>query len=361
MVGDATVIKRIVYLLALAIVAALNGVQHVGQASEELVLGEQALAEKAVANRATSIYVPMVQRSPPPPPEPLPGPLVLAFYYSWYYPSSFGPGKTPFMPPDPYFSGNVSVMERHVRDARNAGINALVQGWYWQEGGGAAVDVNFRVLLDVAEEIGIQTAVNFETVYFHNNKQRIQDGLRTLLNDYANHPAYLRVDGRPVIFFWANNLLSVTEWEAIRAAVDPGRSSIWIAEGAQLEYLRVFDGLHLYNVAWASNPAYTASLWKQRTYAAAATYGAYKYWVATAMPGWDATNHGNYDPPPVDRADGRFYERSFRGAASSLPDMLIITSYNEWPEGTNIEPSVEFGVFYLDLTAQLIAEYRNGP
>ncbi len=283
-------------------------------------------------------------------------PLVLAFYYNWFDENTWTPSRVPDMPAVKYVSRDPGAMARHIQQAKSAGIDAFVVSWW---GAGNPTDDNFKVLLDQARAANFRVAVDFElTSPFYHSKDDAVRSLRNLLANHAQHPAYLRAEGKPVVFFWREQKYSVDEWRAIRDAVDPQRQSLWIAEGVKdaLPYLNVFDGFHLYSIAWAQNVAAELQKWPPRVKA----YGADKIWVATVMPGNNDTLTGRPDAYIRDRRGGAFYRETWRGAFSTYPDWIIITSWNEWVEGTMIEPSVSYGNLYLDITREFAARFKAG-
>lgn len=295
---------------------------------------------------------------PVPPADALGERLVLAFYYAWY---GMGTWQEPLpdRPLHTYMSTDPAAIERHVLWARQAGIDALVQSWYGPQVENNQTEPNFATLLDIAAQHGLNAAVDLEvTSPLIHSQADVVAALRHLLTVHVSHRAYLRVGGRPVVFFWRQNRYPVQSWYAIRDQVDPQRTSIWIMEGTDLEYLGPFDGNHLYSVAWDPEPEGTLVRWGQRVRDWNLAHGAAKYWVATVMPGYDDRGTGRPDAFVRDRAGGAYYRRCWDGAIRSGADLVMLTSFNEWMEGTQIEPSVSYGDFYLNLTRELADLYR---
>lgn len=284
--------------------------------------------------------------------------LVLAFYYAWFDMLTWEK-PLPDKPAELYHSSDVSAIGRHVQQAQQAGIDALIQAWYGPTLANNQTESNFRILLDQAQAYGSRAAVSVDMGGpFLQNEAEVGDALRALWAGHAQHPAYLRVRGRPVVFFWRQNNFSVATWETIRAQVDPERKMLWVAEGVQTEYLPVFDGLYLYSVAWSDAPGSVLVRWGDVVRRWAAERGVYRYWIATVMPGYNDVATGRADAFVRDRADGAYYRACWAGAAQSEADWVVITSFNEWLEGTHIEPSTAYGDAYIHLTSALAADYR---
>ncbi len=286
--------------------------------------------------------------------------LVLAFYYAWYDMDTW---NLPLgdQPSTPYVSTDPATIERHVQEAQRAGLDAFVQSWYGPQVENNQTETNFRQLLDIAAGYGFRAAADVElTSPFLHSTADVVNALNHLLAVHAQHPAYLRVGGKPVVFFWRQNQYPVETWYSIRDQVDPDRTSIWIMEGTDLGYLGPFDGNHLYSVAWSDDPAGTLTRWGARVRDWSAAQNAPRYWVATVMPGYDDLNTGRADAFVRPRAGGQFYRQCWDGAIRSGADWIIVTSFNEWREGSQIETSAGYGDFYLNLTAELAAAYRQG-
>ncbi len=288
---------------------------------------------------------------------------VIAFYYAWFDETTWTSGKPADLPLTPYRSADPALIEHHVVQAKGAGITAFVQSWYGPQVENNQTEPNFATLLDTAARHGFQAAVDFEVLSpFFGDLGAVQNGLTTLLATHIHHPAYLRYQGKPVIFFWRQQAFSISQWANMRAALDPNRTTYWIAEGTDLSFQEVFDGHHLYSIAWSGNVQAELNKWPPRIQQVEDRLGVDKLWVATVMPGYDDLRLGRGDSFSRDRQGGAFYRQTWNAAISSQPDMIVITSFNEWLEGTHIEPSQAYGDYYLNLTRELITSASTvGP
>ena len=296
---------------------------------------------------------------------------VVAFYYSWFGLDQWAPGKVPDVPAIPYASKDRSTMVRHVEQAQGVGIDAFAVAWYGPTVHNNQTETNFRTMLEVAGERGFRCTVDFETRSpFYHSQADVVEGLRYLINNHAAHPAFFRYEGKPVVFFWAvrdvfrgQGQSAVDAWAAIRQQVDPQHNTLWIADGADIQFLRVFDGHHLYNITWnpPANVHNTLSTWGNRVRSYSSEHGVRRVWVATVMPGYnDLFIQGRAGRFANDRRNGAYYQETWQAAMDSAPDLIVITSFNEWLEGTQIEPSASYGNLYLDLTSQFSAAFKGG-
>lgn len=286
---------------------------------------------------------------------------VYAFYMGWWTWDSWNNGLLTDHPAEAYDSQDANALGRHIDQAKSAGIDAFVMSWFGPKNGNMTNNA-FNLMLDqaAARGFGVGVAVDMFEGGYNETTEVVLESLSYLINDRVNHPAYLRYDGKPVIYFWNQRRFSLADWTNIRNQVDPNHNTIWVAEGTNTSYIGVFDGLYLFNTAWSNNPASTAATYAGRVKNAGGTF-----YSATVHPGWDeslvAANEGRTNPTsPRDRANGQFLTKSWNGAAASSANAILIVSWNEYFENSHIEPSQNYGSQALDTLRDLIPAWKGG-
>lgn len=288
-------------------------------------------------------------------------PLVLAFYYSWFDENTWTYDKLPDLPAEQYVSRDRSVMGRHIDQAKAAGIDGFLVAWYGPAGGNQT-EPNLAALLEEAAARDFKIGILFETDSpFIGGVDGVTGALQHALSVHASQPAFLRADGRPVIFFWRPGIYGAGTWASIRSQADPSNNAIWVAEGVDTNLLTVFDGHYLYSNTWNPPADLTAVNQKfaRQVDAMRQSTGAPRLWVATVMPGYNDTRIRPGVGFARDREGGNFFAQSWQAAIASAPNWVVLTSFNEWPEGTYIEPSAAYGDQYLGLTATWANQFKG--
>ena len=308
---------------------------------------------------------------------------VLAFYYTWYGPP--GPdgkgihwGKvdaanhdieasTNYPAIGAYDSQDPKLIDRHIDEAQKHGVDVFISTWWAQ---GDYHDRAFKTLLERAKAKDFEVTAYWETVPGQGRAkiERAVSDLAYILGQYGGHPAFFKVGGKPVVFVYGRimNQVGLTEWPQIitMARERHGKDFLLIADGYQEGYARVFDGLHVYNICAAlrEKPVPFIRDYAHKLYPTAVKLAKSqaKIACATIIPGYDDTK---IRTPGIDapRHGGQTYRILWEEAIAADADWVVITSWNEWHEGSEIEPSREDGDQYLKLTAEYAAKFKATP
>ena len=282
----------------------------------------------------------------------------LAFYYPWYGNPEYGERWFHWEPDNEYASTHVpligfydsrseEVMRYHIRLAQSVGFDGFISSWW---GPGAYTDRAFEEMLPVARDMGFYLTVYFEIAH---DIEHLEEQLRYLLTRYGDHPAFMKVDGRPVIFIYGRVIgeFEIEDFSQVFARLESeGLPAFYMADRLDEDYLDVFDGLHTYSPlrAMGDYPEVNAQCQE-----------ANKTFAATLAPGYDDTII-RVPGLVVDRENGTYYLDSWETVMLTQPDWVLVTSWNEWHEGSEIEPSLEHGDLYLNLTERYYTLFENG-
>lgn len=259
-------------------------------------------------------------------------PLRAAFYYPWYPQTWTVGGQHPHYTPSLgyYNSTSRSIILRHIRAMRWARIQAGIVSWW---GRGSLTDTRLRRLLRVTAQLHSPFRWS---IYYEAEAQgdpsigQLRADLTYIRDNYGNLPAFLRVNGRFVVFVYADGgdgCGMVDRWKQANTV------------GAYV-VLKVFPGYR--------NCAGQPAGWHQYAPVGPAnSQGGYSYSIS---PGFWKADEG---APRLARDLAR-WRRDVRRMATSRARFQLVTTFNEWGEGTAAESAREWATrsgygAYLDI------------
>ncbi len=278
---------------------------------------------------------------------------VLAFYYPWYEPEDWSYDIMSDLPVPHYSSGDDETMLRHIQQADDMGIDALICAWYGPDE--PRLDGRCRRLQQLALESGsdVHIAIIVEQSAWEplRSVEALAYALDVLERDFMSQPNYFTFKGRPAVFWFQPPALGgIDVWLRLREQVDPHHQQFWFGGTDIPPYMEVFDTLYFFDITWEYTPGAGMAAYK-------ALIGERFPFIATAMPGYDDLRI-RPDGHQRGREHGAYYQGTWARAVEYNAEAVIIVSFNEFLEGTHIEPSEQFGDLYVNLTREYIAYFR---
>jgi len=270
-------------------------------------------------------------------------PVRAAFYYPWY-PGAWKQQKMdPFTKYHPslglYNGGSPSVVAEQVATMRRAGLSALIASWF---GPGSSTDAHIPTIASVLRRpafAGFKFALYYEVGNGLPSLPKMRADLGYALRRYATSGSYLRVDGKPVLFVYNAS----PDGASCRGAAELEDA----AAGRFYLNLKIFVGFR----QCAAQP----NSWHQ--YGPAVRESRVPGYADSISPGFFKASES---APRLARDVGA-WAKAAKDMVRSDDTWQLVTTFNEWGEGTAVEQSREWGTSYLDVLRAAIRAHAGRP
>lgn len=211
-----------------------------------------------------------------------------------------------------YSSTDALVLDAQLREIARARIGTVIASWW---GRGSFEDQRLTAILSRARRRGLHVAAHLEPY-----------AGRTVASTEADI-AYLRGRGISDFYVWSSSDLPSAEWAAMNARL-AGVRTFANTNLAGRAAAGGFDGLYTYDVLLFKGSLFPRLCDQARRVGLLC--------APSVGPGYDA-RRATPDTRVRPRRNGATYDSMWRGAVRARADLVTITSYNEWHEGTQIE------------------------
>jgi hypothetical protein len=213
-----------------------------------------------------------------------------------------------------YSSSDPSVLDGQMRELERAGVDELVVSWWGRR---SSTDARLPEIIEAAHAHSLTVAAHLEP-YTGRTIAGVGDDI-----------AYLRTLGIADFFVYHATDFAAADWAPLTSSLSGVRL---FAQTPLAGYAKQggFDGIYTYDTL----------TFRGRTFRRMCTQ-AHRLGLLCAPsvgPGY-AAERATGDTRTLARADGRTYDSMWNAAIRAGADLPTITSYNEWNEGTQIEPA----------------------
>jgi hypothetical protein len=217
-----------------------------------------------------------------------------------------------------YSSSDKLVVSAQMDELSAAGVDEVAVSWW---GRGSAEDARMPLVVTAARVKGMTVAAHLEPY-----------PARTASSTAADVAYLARTYGIRTFYVYRALDLPAGDWLAVKGALHPLPGTTVYAQTALAGAAAAggFDGVYTYDIV-----TYGADKFRRLC---AEAHAQHLICAPSVGPGYDA-RRGSGDPLVKGRRDGRTYDSMWKTAIASGADRVTITSFNEWHEGTQIEPA----------------------